>query len=192
MKEEWRDVKDYEGIYQVSNMGKVRSLDRLDARGYRRKGKIMKLTANINGYQEIKLSNNNIEKSYKVHRLVAIAFILNPNNLPEVNHKDENKHNNKTENLEFCTRTYNVNYGTRIEKMVKNIDYVVKVKNTDYRTIANKRKKPIVGTNITTGKKFCFDSATDAAIELGCCRENISNCCCGRGKTVGNLLGSMQ
>lgn len=108
MIEIWKDILGYEGLYQVSNLGNVRSLN------YRRSGKTKLLKQGTdNGYKRVELSKNGKKKKYWVHRLVAIAFISNPNNYKEVNHKDEDKSNNNVNNLEWCTREYNNNYGTR-------------------------------------------------------------------------------
>lgn len=103
MEEIWKDIEGYEGLYQVSNVGRVKSV---------RKNIILKSRIERNGYESVKLSANNISKGYYIHRLVANAFIPNPDNLPQVNHKDENKTNNCVDNLEWCTRHYNHNYGT--------------------------------------------------------------------------------
>ena len=112
MKEIWKDKKDYEGHYQVSNCGRVKSF---------RFGKerILKLIKYKCGYLYVNLYKNNIKKEYLVHRLVAEAFIDNTDNLPCVNHKDENKLNNNVDNLEWCTHEYNINYGTRTERCSK-------------------------------------------------------------------------
>ena len=119
----WKDYKDYEGLYQASNLGRLRSLDRWvkSKSGSVRlcKGKILKLCTDKYGYLKVSLYKNNKVKTYYVHRLVAEAFIPNPENLPEVNHKDENKLNNNAENLEWCDREYNCNFGTRNEKVAK-------------------------------------------------------------------------
>ena len=106
--EEWRDIKGYEGRYQISSEGRVRSLDRIGKNGYSYKGKILKPRPTKRGYIKANLSG----KIYAVHRLVAQAFIPNPNNYPVVNHKDENPSNNCIENLEWCDVKYNINYGT--------------------------------------------------------------------------------
>lgn len=110
MEEIWKDIEEYEGLYQVSNIGIVRSL---------RNNIILKSKIERSGYERVVLSVNNIPKDYSVHRLVANAFIQNPNNYPIVNHKDENRTNNRVDNLEWCTQKYNVNYGTGIAKRVK-------------------------------------------------------------------------
>lgn len=116
MTEEWRDVKGYEGKYQVSNLGNIRGLDRKDNFGRPIKGKMLAQRAQKNGYMTVKLRSNGIQKTFRVHRIVADAFCDNPNNLPEVNHIDENKKNNRANNLEWCTRQYNCSYGSGLEK----------------------------------------------------------------------------
>lgn len=102
--EEWKEIPGYEGLYEVSNMGNVRNV---------RRNKLLKLSKTTNGYIRVSLCKNGIKTGLTVHRLVAEAFIPNPYNLPEVNHRDEDKTNNRVDNLEFCDRKYNVNYGTR-------------------------------------------------------------------------------
>lgn len=128
MKEVWKDVVGHEGLYEVSNTGKVRSLTRLicveGRKPYIRKGKELKPIVNRLGYPQISLySQFPHYKKAKIHRLVAEAFLNNPHNLPEVNHKDEDKLNNHVSNLEFCTHAYNMNYGTMRERSVANRDY---------------------------------------------------------------------
>jgi hypothetical protein len=103
MEEIWKDVIGYEGFYQVSNLGRVRSFDRLVKRNRHIKGRIHKLTLHSDGYYIATLYKENKEKKYKAHRLVAMAFVQNPNNKPFINHKDGNKLNNLPENLEWCT-----------------------------------------------------------------------------------------
>ena len=111
MIEVWKNVVGYEGYYQVSNFGNVRSIDRKDGRGNRIKGKELKLYKNRNGYLQSALIFNGKVKLMYVHRIVAEAFLCNPKNLKCVNHKDENKTNNSVENLEWCDYKYNNNYG---------------------------------------------------------------------------------
>lgn len=115
--EEWKDIPGYEGLYQVSNLGNVKSLKHNTARLLKQ--------ATLNRYNQVTLSKNNIRINYSVHRLVAQAFIPNPNNLQIINHKDENKKNNRADNLEWCTQKYNINYGSRKEKVKKKLSIPV-------------------------------------------------------------------
>jgi len=109
VEEIWKDISNYEGKYEVSNLGRVRSLS------YNGTGEIkfLKQSTNKRGYKRVGLCKNGKMKNCYVHRLVAITFIPNPNNHKEVNHKDENPANNNVNNLEWCTSEYNNNYGTR-------------------------------------------------------------------------------
>lgn len=113
----WKDIVGYEGFYQVSNLGNVRSLDRIDCKNHFREGKVCKKIFTEDGYYKVSLNKDSIEKRFFIHRLVAIHFIDNPNNLECVNHKDENKINNSVENLEWCTKECNNNYGTRNKRI---------------------------------------------------------------------------
>lgn len=114
----WKDIKGYEGIYQVSSEGRVKSLERttVDKNGkkYHRKERILKSFLN-RGYLQVSLC----DRQPQVHRLVAEAFIPNPENKSQVNHKDEIKTNNCVENLEWMTAKENSNYGTRTERAAK-------------------------------------------------------------------------
>lgn len=116
MDEIWKPVKGFEGLYEVSNLGRVRSLDRKvrNRGGFAlKKGKILSDAAvSGHGYRKVGLWKDNMGTNALVHRLVAEAFIPNPDNLPEVNHKDENPRNNCVENLEWCDGYYNMTYGT--------------------------------------------------------------------------------
>lgn len=113
----WKDIKGYEGMYQVSNTGEIRSLDRyilrsIDSIPRFQNGKIFSKITNADGYYQIKLSKNNIPTPFRVHRLVAEAFIPNLNNLPEVNHIDCNRKNNNVNNLEWTSHLDNVKHSS--------------------------------------------------------------------------------
>lgn len=110
MTEEWKDVDGWAGLYQVSNTGRVRSLDRNTGTQTFR-GRELKQYIDKDGYAHVTFFLNGRMKHYSVHRLVASAFVPNPNNFPQTNHKDENPINNSSDNLEWCDVKYNINYG---------------------------------------------------------------------------------
>lgn len=112
----WKDVVGYEGHYQVSNLGRIRSL--FFNKSARDDPYIMNPHIQKNGYVYVRLYKNKSYRSVRLHRIVATAFIPNPNNYPIINHIDEDKANNMVENLEWCTHKYNSNYGNRIEKTI--------------------------------------------------------------------------
>lgn len=103
--EKWKSVSGYEGLYWVSNLGRVRSTE-----------KVLKPTLNSKGYERVGLHKNGSLKTVYVHRLVACAFIPNPEGKPQVNHMDEDKRNNRADNLEWCTPLYNNTYGKKNER----------------------------------------------------------------------------
>ena len=113
----WKDIKDYEGLYQVSNWGRVKSLG--NGNSNNSKERILKLYIERCGYLNVFLSKNGKRKMCSVHRLVAETFLENPENLPEVNHIDEDKTNNRVENLEWKTHRDNLNHGTHNERVAK-------------------------------------------------------------------------
>ena len=125
--EEWKEIPGYEGLYEVSNMGNVRNV---------RRNTLLRLSKDCYGYTQVSLYKNSIRTGLRVHRLVAQAFLSNPDNLPQVNHKDEDKSNNRVDNLEWCDSKYNLNYGTaRIRSRNTNIKngYWTGLSNEEYR-----------------------------------------------------------
>lgn len=121
MEEIWKDIEGYEGKYQVSSFGRVRSLDRMVPTVHNAtrmvKGKTLTPWTDRYGYHHVNLWRDCKMKSQQVHRLVATAFIKNPDGLPEVNHKNEDKTDNRADNLEWCNTRYNINYGNRSHKV---------------------------------------------------------------------------
>lgn len=172
----WKDIEGYEGLYQVSNTGKVRSLN------YRRTGKtkVMKPSTDKDGYKCVNLRKNG-KRMYKVHRLVAITFIPNPNNWPQVNHKDEDKTNNAVWNLEWCTLEYNINYGTRTERMSIN-----NIGKHNHHGKNNPRAKAILMFTLEGVFIRRFDCIKDAITFLGknTGGSNIHKCATGVYKQV--------
>ena len=141
MKEEWKPIKGYEGLYEVSNLGRVRTLEHMEKFGNKkrvRKGRI-KSTCMRNNYVCVQLSKNGINKSINMHRLVAMMFIPNPDNLPQVNHKDQDTTNNCIDNLEWCTTKYNIHYADADKKRRASMDWY-------YKSKACKEKMRIVGS----------------------------------------------
>lgn len=124
----WRDIENYESLYQVSNLGRIKSLPKFHQGERLLKGRVDK-----SGYLYIGLIKDKTKKSYKIHRLVAKSFLENINNHPCVNHKDENKLNNNVDNLEWCSVAYNNSYGTRLKR--------VACKNTGRKNTEEARKR---------------------------------------------------
>lgn len=164
----WKDIKGYEGLYQVSNMGQVKSLPR-----YTTKGKILVSVKDKDGYLRVCLSKDNRHKSYYVHRLVAEAFIPNPDNLPEINHKDCNPGNDKIENLEYCDRSYNVNYSNR------------------NKIVSDRLSKPVIQMTLD-GVIIAIWPSIKQAAKNGFDASNICNCCIGKRKTHAGFIWRYQ
>ena len=150
----WKDIKDYEGLYQISNYGRVKSL----GNSQKRKEKILKPEYSNKDYACVHLRKDGKNKKYRIHRLVAEAFMPNPDNLPCVNHKDENKLNNKVENLEWCTHLYNCHY----------------------------LKDPLEVYCLDLNKHFV--SATEASAYTGICRSSIVKACRDQLYSAGGML----
>ena len=155
----WKDIEGYPN-YQISTMGRVKSL----GNNKTRKDKILKSYKNNKGYLVVHLYKEGKVKGYSIHRLVTSAFIPNPNNLPQVNHKDEDKTNNRVDNLEWCDNDYNRNYGTRTERVAKTLSIPILQFNLDGKFI----------------KKW--DSIIQVERELGFANGNIGKCCKGKKK----------
>jgi galactitol-specific phosphotransferase system IIB component len=161
MKEYWREVPGYDGTYQVSSLGRVKSIGRTVICSDKRKivlnGKMLKYRDNGHGYKTVTLCANGKATSLYVHRLVEEAFIPNPHHYQEVNHKDENKGNNRADNLAWCTSKYNKNYGNRAKKF------------------SVSRGKPV--KCVETGEIYC--SCGEAARHTGISSSSIWACCSG-------------
>ena len=169
MKEIWKDIEGYKGLYQVSNMGRVKSLERTVRcdRGYRIiPERILKTGKNNCGYLHVQLCKEGKVITCRVHRLVAQAFIENPNNLPVINHKDEDKTNNCVDNLEFCSYSYNNSYGTGNKKRAK------------------KLSKPVIGISKSNGLILEFPSLMEASRQVRIDQCSICKCCQGRRKSA--------
>lgn len=152
MKEIWKEIEEYEGLYWISNLGRVKS-----------NRKILKP---IEGeYLKVGLSKKGIQRTITIHRLVAKAFVDNPNKYNFVNHKDENKHNNIYTNLEWCTNVYNMNYGERNKKVSKN--------QSKYKIIQKDKQGNIIKV---------WDNILELTHNTNYKKDNISCCCRGKYK----------
>lgn len=162
MQEIWKAITDYENLYEVSNIGRVKNI---------RTGRILKPGIDRYGYYNVGLCKNGKQKTKNVHRLVAQEFLPNPDNLPCVNHKDENKLNNRVDNIEWCTVSYNNKYGNRLNKCRNSM-------------MKKENNKPIA--------QFTFDlpcelikvwpSLMEIERQLGYSAGNIWSCCNGKYK----------
>lgn len=176
MKEIWKDIKDYEGLYKVSNLGRVKSLISWVpyTQKYTKKEKILKHRIEKSGYYCYCLTKNKVHKNYKEHRLVAEAFVPNPYNYPCINHKDENPQNNNAENLEWCTYKYNNNYG----------NHILNIKKAN----AMFKKQPIIQYDINYNIVKKWDSIKQASLFTNINMGNISQCCRKLQKTAGGYI----
>lgn len=169
MNEEWKDIEGFEGMYQVSNLGNVRSVERLV--NYKNIGKALKSSKTLipkktkAGYYELILSNGNIRKCVRIHRLVAEAFIANPNNYPVINHINGVKTDNRVENLEWCTVQYNTQ------------DYYSKTIRVYQYSLNGELLK-------------IWDSVTNAAESCDGDKTGVQHCCCNELKTYKGFIWS--
>lgn len=171
----WKPVKGFEGLYEVSNLGNVRSVDRYVMNGNRcclLKGKPKKPYPNSMGYLRAKLHKNGQGKKYFVHRLVAETFIPNPNNLPCIDHIDRNYLNNSTDNLRWCTQKENCNNPLTREH--------TRSKEVNEKRLATKRKKQSCNCEVPVyyideqGKKISFKSMHEAQRQTNVSHSYIS------------------
>lgn len=174
MEEIWRDIQGYEGLYQVSNLGNVKSLNYR----HRREEHLLKQSINKHGYCFVMLHLNGMVKNVLVHRAVAIAFIENKCNLPLINHKDENRLNNQVENLEWCDQKYNLNYSLSRRKPNKkkrrcNITYTPK-----------KYKEKVFQKNMNGEIVHEYSTVSEAARNNKMSLKSLIACCKGERKTA--------
>lgn len=161
----WKPIEGYEGLYEVSTLGRVRSLGRVAKNGTYFPPIILKLKPNQRGYVQIRLHNDGEFKRMLVHRLVAEAFIPNPDNLPVVNHKDRNPSNNNVSNLEWCTQSHNVRWDGAVERRA------------DTQRNRSDISKPINQYTLNGDFIKTWPSLKEINRELGADCSGISACC---------------
>lgn len=170
----WRDIPEYEGFYQASNLGRIKSLERIDALGHRLKEKILKPGIIRNGYYQIQLCKQSIVKAYMVHRLVWEAFNGSITEGLQVNHINEVKTDNRLSNLNLMTAKENSNWGTRNERRAK-------------KQINGKRSKIVLQFDLNDNLLKEYPSIHQAERETGFANQYISKCCKGKYKTAYNF-----
>ena len=176
MEEIWKDIKGYKGLYQVSSLGRVKSLPRDRGNQYSYKTIFLKPRVDKDGYLHVTLRFKGKCKSTSIHRLVAQAFIPNPENKSQVNHIDEDKTNNRVDNLEWVTAKENINHGTGIAR-----GHLSQVNDPN-------RSKRVKLVDICTGEYNIFKSTSEASKITGLRQGNISKCARGITRRVGNYV----
>lgn len=180
MDEKWKDIKNYEGFYQISNLGRVKSLIFRNNVCNIKKEKILKPTDNGNGYLIVSLHKNKNRKVFYIHRLVGQTFIENKEHLKEINHKDGNRKNNNIDNLEWCNRKYNVEHSYRNNGR----------KSAFSEIKGNKHRLSIPIKQYSLDRQFIkkFDSMKQASEEMNICYTSIQRCRTKKQKTAGNYI----
>jgi len=175
MKEIWKDIEGYEGLYQVSSHGRVKSLAReyYQSNGHgmvchKIQDRILKNHIRRGGYLGVLLSKGKTKKTISIHRLVAQAFIPNPQNFPHINHKNEDKTDNSVKNLEWCTPMYNTHYGTRSARSVK-----------AYRTTIGTIDRGVIQYDMQGNEIARYETCAIAGNKTGISKDSIFKICSG-------------
>lgn len=166
MKELWKDIPEYEGLYQISNRGRVKSFRQSTKYG-KAAEYILKPTVANNGYCQVTLYGAGKRKKFLVHRLVANAFIPNPDNLPQVNHKDEDRLNNAVNNLEWCSALYNNMYGTARLRSIDTVSTPIEQLTLDGKVVAVYRSTRIAAELLSFNRGTIKSACNKGSIGYG-------------------------
>lgn len=179
MEEVWRDIDGYNGEYQVSNLGRVMSCNPYA----HKEPKLMSIQRHNHGYRTVGLSRNGATRQTLVHRLVATAFIPNPDGYGFVNHKDENKANNRVDNLEWCTKAYNSNYSLNLHPERKR-EYGKFFGTHRYKGKPERHREKVLQYSLDGNLLNEFADVVDAHAKTGIKNSAIIACCKGKQKTA--------
>ena len=190
MKEFWKDIVGYEGIYQVSNLGRVKSLVTWCCNKYKKREKILKPALNTYGYPTVSLSKNKLRKNKTIHRLVAENFIPNPNNYSQVNHKDGVKTNNKINNLEWVTGSENILHSYKNGLR----EYPIGNKNHRYGKLGKEHNRSKAVLQYDKNNNFIakYGSQREAERKTGIKQASIGCCCRKTQKTAGGYIWKFE
>ena len=181
MEELWKDIPNYNGLYQASNMGNIRSLDRMvnakNGSKCLKKGKMLIPQILHDGYYQVRLCDNGKSRQYRIHQLVAMCFVEKQKGNNQVNHIDECLTNNNASNLEWCTISYNNNYGGRIQRIKKSM------KN-------GKNSKSVIQMDLNGKIIKEWDSMSEVQRVLGISSSKIAMCCKGKRNKTGGFKWS--
>ena len=179
IKEKWKTIKGYDSLYAVSTLGNIRSMEKTSINGNLLKPKMMKPARQSNGYISLVLHNNGFRKTHTVHRLVAVAFLKNPNNLKTVNHKNGKRDDNSVDNLEWMSQSDNCKHGFEKNGHVGSW--------TDKFGKDHHRSKVVIQMDLDSNEVARFYGTMEVERETGINNRGVADACRGKNKTAGGF-----